>query len=177
MSPHRLYLVRHGEAAAGWGDDVDPRLSDTGRAQAEAMAAALAERGPLPVVVSPLRRTRETAAALERAWGTTARVDPAVGEIPSPTDDLAGRMSWLGSILPMPMQAWPADLQSWRRSIVDALLALEEDTVVVTHFVAIRSVVDDDAFQPDYCSITTVDSADGCLTPVELGAQRATVIR
>lgn len=173
----RLYLVRHGEAAAGWGDDIDPGLSDAGRAQAEAMAATLAPRGPLPVVVSPLRRTRETAAALERTWRTTARVDPAVGEIPSPTNDLDERMAWLASVLPAPMRTWPDDLQAWRRSVADALAALTEDTVVVTHFVAIRSVVDDDAFQPGYCSITLVDNADGVLTPVELGAQRATVIR
>lgn len=173
----RIYLVRHGEAAAGWGDDIDPGLSDTGRAQAQAMAASLADRGPLPIVVSPLRRTRETAAALEQTWGATARVDPAVGEIPSPTDDLTERMSWLASVLPTPMQMWSPDLQTWRRTVADALLALTEDTVVVTHFVAIRSVLDDDAFQPDYCSITVIDNADGAITPVELGAQRATVIR
>ena len=52
------------------------------------MAAALAPLGPLPIVVSPLRRTRETAAALERLWATTAVVDDRVAEIPSPTDDL-----------------------------------------------------------------------------------------
>jgi len=173
----RIYLVRHGEAAAGWGDDIDPGLSDTGRAQADAMAASLAGRGPLPIVVSPLRRTRETAAALERTWGTTARVDPAVGEIPSPTDDLNERMAWLASVLPTPMRTWSADLQSWRGTIADALLAIEEDTVVVTHFVAIRSVLDDDGFQPDYCSVTVVDNAGGSLALVELGAQRATVIR
>lgn len=173
----RLYLVRHGEAAAGWGDDPDPGLSDVGRQQADAMATRLAPLGPLPILVSPLRRTRETAAALERAWDTAALVDPAVGEIPSPTDDLSERMAWLASLLPLPMQSWPADLQAWRRSISDALRDVREDTVVVTHFVAIRSVIEDDAFQPDYCSVTVVDNAGGELRPVELGAQRVTVIR
>ena len=173
----RLYLVRHGEAAGGWGDDADPGLSDAGRAQAAAMAETLQPKGPLPILVSPLRRTRETAAALEAAWRTTATVEPSVGEIPSPTDDLSERMTWLAGLLPMPMQSWPADLQAWRRSIADTLLDLTEETVVVTHFVAIRSVIEDDAFQPDYCSITVVDNADGNVRAVELGAQRATVIR
>lgn len=173
----RLYLVRHGEAAAGWGEDADPGLSDQGRRQAAEMATALAPLGPLPVVASPLRRTRETAAALESAWGIAAAVDPAVGEVPSPTDDLAERMTWLAGLLPMPMAAWPAELQRWRGTVGDALLALREDAVVVTHYVAIRSVVGDDDFHPDYCSVTVVDNAGGALAPVELGRQRRTVVR
>lgn len=173
----RLYLVRHGEAAAGWGEDADPPLSDTGRAQAVDMAAALEPVGPLPVVASPLRRTRETAAALEALWFRAATVDPAVGEVPSPTDDLAERMTWLAGLLPMPMAAWPADLQRWRTTVSGALLAMDADAVVVTHYVAIRSVVGDDGFHPDYCSITVVDNAGGALTPVELGRQRRTVVR
>ena len=173
----RLYLVRHGEAAAGGGEDAAPPLSDNGRRQAEAMATALAPLGPLPVVTSPLRRTRETAAALEAAWGAAAAVDPAVGEVPSPTDDLAERMTWLAGLLPMPMGQWPSHLQEWRRDVNHALLALDADTVVVTHYVAIRSVVDDQDFHPDYCSVTVVDNAGGRLTPVELVQQRRTVVR
>jgi broad specificity phosphatase PhoE len=173
----RLYLVRHGEAAAGWGEDVDPGLSDTGRSQAAAMAAALAPLGPLPIVVSPLRRTRETAAALEQVWGTTATVDPAVGEVPSPTDDLAGRMSWLAGLLPLPMADWPGDLQTWRGNVAEALGAMEQDAVVVTHYIAIRSVVGGEDYKPDYCSVTVVDNAGYELAVVELGQQRDTVVR
>src|SRR5205823_2854249 len=87
----RLILVRHGEAAAGWHQDRDPGLSEDGHRQAADMAAALAPLGPLPIVVSPLRRTRETAAPLEAVWGTAATVDCRVGEIVSPIDDLEER--------------------------------------------------------------------------------------
>ncbi len=59
----RLILVRHGRAAGGWDDDLDPGLDELGRAQAEAMADLVAPRGPLPILVSPMRRCRETAAA------------------------------------------------------------------------------------------------------------------
>jgi len=57
----KLYLVRHGQAAASWGEDPDPGLNALGHGQAARMAAALAALGPMPIMISPLRRTRETA--------------------------------------------------------------------------------------------------------------------
>ena len=30
-----IYMIRHGEAASGWDADMDPGLSEKGRAQAE----------------------------------------------------------------------------------------------------------------------------------------------
>ncbi|HEY3101908.1 MAG TPA: histidine phosphatase family protein, partial [Methylomirabilota bacterium] len=54
----RLYLVRHGKAAASFSEARDPGLDDAGAAQAEAMAERLAPLGPLPIITSPLRRTR-----------------------------------------------------------------------------------------------------------------------
>src|SRR5436309_4421611 len=95
----RLYLVRHGRAAAGWGDDLDPGLDDVGVAQAEAAAGILSPIGPLPIIVSPLRRTRETARPLEKAWGTSATVEPRVGEIESPGLDLSRRGEWLRGVM------------------------------------------------------------------------------
>ena len=46
----RLYLVRHGKAAAGWGADADPGLDEIGRNQAEQMAQGLVGLGPLPLI-------------------------------------------------------------------------------------------------------------------------------
>ena len=40
-----IYLVRHGEAAAGWGDHPDPGLSALGQKQAKAVAVELQKRG------------------------------------------------------------------------------------------------------------------------------------
>lgn len=173
----RLVLVRHGEAAAGWGEDPDPGLSERGRTQAEAMASAVAPMGSLPVIVGPLRRTRETAAALERRWGVTARVDAAVGEVPSPTDDLAERMAWLRELLPMPWDDWPPELQQWRRSVVSTLASIYEDSVVVTHYVFITVAAGSQAYVPDYCSLTVLDVVDGGLRLVSSGDQAATVVR
>jgi broad specificity phosphatase PhoE len=150
------------------------------------MAAALAGTGPKPIVVSPLRRTRETAAALESVWNSTATVDPTVGEIPSPTDDLGGRGAWLRQVMRGRWSDLDDDYQQWRKALLDAVRSLDRDTIVVTHFVAINVVagaaLDDDRlvlFAPDYCSRTTidVDPTSGATTIVELGAQAQTVVR
>ncbi len=179
----RLYLVRHGRAAASWGEHHDPGLDEVGRVQADAAAARLAPLGPLPIVTSPLRRTRETAAAFERVWGATAEVDPAVGEVPSPTDDLDGREAWLVGVLARRWADVDAALHGWRRSVVDALLARCNDTVVVTHYVAINAAVgaatNDDrivCFDPDNCSVTVLETDGPELRVVELGAARDTKV-
>jgi broad specificity phosphatase PhoE len=181
----RLTLVRHGEAAAGWGDDPDPGLSDTGRAQAAAMAGALAPLGPLPVLVSPLRRTRETAAPLEVAWEVPALVEPAVGEIVAPAHaaGLDARSAWLRTAMGGRWAELDEEHHVWRDAVVAALTSLVEDTVVVTHFVAINVAVGaatgDDrvvVFSPGHCSRTTLEVEGGRLRLVDIGASAATEV-
>ena len=182
----RLFLVRHGRPLARYDQDHDPGLEPVGLQQAAAAVDELAELGPLPVIVSPLRRTRETAAAFEQRWGVEATVEPAVGEIKSPTDDLAERTEWLRAIL-TGEQRWSdldGDLRRWREGVVASLLALAQDTVVVSHFIAINVAVGaatgDDrvlAFRPDLCSCTVLDNDGGALRLVTLGRQAETVVR
>ena len=83
---HALYLVRHGEAAARWGEDPDPGLSELGRAQARRTQMSLIDEltGPVSIISSPLRRARETAAPLAGALGAQIRIDDAFREIPAP---------------------------------------------------------------------------------------------
>jgi broad specificity phosphatase PhoE len=177
----RLYLVRHGRAAATFAEARDPGLDPAGTAQAEAMAARLAPLGPLAIVASPLRRTRETAAPLERHWRRAARIEPAVAEIPSPVDDLATRGAWLREVTAGRWSALPPDLQAWRRRVVEALSALRETSVVVSHYIAINvavgeAIADDRVvgFAPDNCSVTVLDIEDGSFRLVERGAEAAT---
>jgi broad specificity phosphatase PhoE len=158
----RLILVRHGRAASGWGDHLDPGLDELGRAQARAAADTLAEFGPLPIVTSPLRRTRETAQPLEDRWRLEARVEPAVGEVKSPVPDLSARVEWLREFMVSTWDTQPPALLEWRAALIDALLAMEQDTVVFTHFVAINSAVGVatkdsrvTCFAPDHCSQST----------------------
>ena len=91
----KLYLVRHGQDTGHRINENDPGLSELGRRQATEMAATLAPLGPLSMIVSPLRRTRETAQPLETAWNVTGDVVPAIREIPSPSDELDARRQWL----------------------------------------------------------------------------------
>jgi broad specificity phosphatase PhoE len=177
----RIYLVRHGRAAADWGSHVDPGLDDVGKAQADAMAARLAPNGPLPLIASPLQRTRETAAALERQWVIAAHIEPRVGEIPSPVADLTARAHWLRGIMQCRWPELDAPLRCWRDAVLEALHALPEDSVVVSHYVAINVAVGHalkDArvtcFRPDHCSCTTMDVTNGKLTLVDLGTEAAT---
>src|SRR5258708_2444038 len=135
----RLILVRHGEAAAGWNQDRDPGLSDEGHRQAASVAAAPAAHGPLPIVVSPLRRTRETAAPLAAAWGAAATVDPGVGEIVSPIEDLEERTAWLRGFMAGTWDAADDAHLAWRSAVIDALAGIPHDAVVVTHFIAINA--------------------------------------
>jgi len=182
----KVYLVRHGQPLARYDQDYDPGLDEVGRAQAEAAAADLAPLGPLPVVTSPLRRARETAAPFERQWNVTAAIEPAVGEIRSPTDDLAERSAWLADILRR-QRRW-SDLDAerllWRDGVVEALLAIDSDSVVVTHYIAINAAVgaasgDDRVmnFRPDNCSCTVLESDGRGLTLIDLGRERETVVR
>jgi broad specificity phosphatase PhoE len=176
-------LVRHGHAAAGFDADHDPGLDELGHEQATAMAAALGPIGPLPLRTSPLRRTRETAAALEQVWGTVAEVDARVAEIPSPTDDLAARSAWLREAM---AGSWPdlgPELVGWRDRLVSAVAELQADTVVVTHYVAINAVIgmarglDRLVVAPvDNCSITTVSTAGGSIEVLEVGSTGLTEV-
>ncbi len=180
----RLHLVRHGQASAGWSEDVDPGLSAAGRGQAALAADTLAGFGPLPIWTSPLRRTQETAEPLASRWAATPVIEDAVRELPAPTADLAGRAEWLRTAL---SARWPTmgEVQCrWRRSVLDRLCEASEDMVVFTHFVVINVVVGAAtgsdhvvACSPANGSVTTVDVSGGRFQVVRLGAQAETVVR
>jgi broad specificity phosphatase PhoE len=181
----RLILVRHGEAVAGWGADADPGLSDEGRRQAEAVADVLAPLGPLPIVVSPLRRTRETAASLERRWGLDAEVEVGVSEIRTPGKiGLDARANWLGAFMAGSWADAEPGLRAWRTGVLETLAGIDRDAIVVTHFVAINVAVGaatgDDrvlSFAPANCSRTVLEVDGGDLRVVQLGDQGVTAVR
>ncbi len=179
----RITLVRHGKAAAGW-EDKDPPLDDSGRAQAEAMAAAIGGDAR-PLFTSPLRRTRETAGAFERLWGVDAVVEPGVGEVVAPTEALDERIGWLRGFLSGTYTEAGAAYEAWRDGVLDVLRAMPDGAVVVTHFVAINVAVgkawQDDRVtcQPvDNCSRTMIDidPATDEWRVVELGVAANTVV-
>lgn len=179
----KLYLVRHGHAAAAYGEDADPGLSESGRAQAVDAAVRLAPLGPLPILVSPLRRCRETALPLEHRWEVEAEVEEAVAEVPSPEPDIAKRVAWLRRVMERHWAGVEPALRGWRDHVAARLLQCTEDTVVFSHFVAINAAVSvatgDDrviSFRPNNCSITVLETTPDGLKLVELGGEAETQV-
>lgn len=181
----RLYLVRHGRAAAGWNTDPDPGLDAAGRHQAAEMTARLAPLGPLGLVSSPLLRCQETATGLAAAWGVEPRIEPGVAEIPSPEGiAMADRVEWLRLAMAGTWSAMGDRYTAFRDGVVAALVALPADTVVTSHFIAINAAigaaVGDDRLvirSLDNCSVTVIDVVDGVLQLVEGGHEADTLIR
>jgi broad specificity phosphatase PhoE len=181
----RLQLVRHGRAAAGWNTDPDPGLDPLGLEQATAVAARLDHLGPLPVLSSPLRRCRETAAVLAEGWHVEVRIDPAVAEIPSPEGvAMADRVDWLREAMSGTWSELGPRYVAYRDQVVSSLAALDNDSVVFSHFIAINvaigSALGDDRLvvrSLDNCSVTVIDVVEGALQLVESGHEADTLIR
>ncbi|MEV0792008.1 bifunctional RNase H/acid phosphatase [Kribbella sp. NPDC050459] len=160
--PTQLIFLRHGETPhtaekrfSGSGGD-NPGLSDTGRAQALAAAEYLARIGGVDaLVVSPMRRTRETAQAVADKLGLEAIVDEGWREV--------AFGDWDGHTFAEIQQKWPDAMNAWldstavappggesfdtcarrARSARDGLLARYpgKTVVVVTHVTPIKLMV------------------------------------
>ncbi len=175
-----IWLIRHGEAAAGWGDHLDPGLSDLGHKQAEAVSAILE---PLPVkglISSPMQRCRETSAPTSRRLSLTPVIAPEVSEIVKP-EGIEDRVAWLQKIMAGTWTEAGAPYVAWRRQVGDFVDALPEGTVVFSHFVAINALCglleDDDrvtVFRPGHCSVTRLERRGGALRVAEYGSEAAT---
>jgi broad specificity phosphatase PhoE len=173
-----IYLVRHGEAAAHWTEEIDAELSSAGSEQAAAVARALGPRGPFAIISSPLRRARASAVPLEALWQMPARVEHAIAEIPTQGVALAERQSWLVGLAERGWQSADVASQGWRRGVIDFVTSLETNAVIFTHFVAINALVGaalerDDVylFRPANASVTVIENDGGRLRLIERGEE------
>jgi broad specificity phosphatase PhoE len=144
----------------------------------------------LPLFTSPMRRCRETAEPLAQLWFCEADLMPAVAEIPSPPLDLASRHDWLIAAMRGTWQQLHSDAPRdsidyllWRKQVLDALLAIDHDCVICTHFIALNVAIGaaqrrDDVvcFRPDYASVTVVDVENSRLRVIELGREAETLV-
>ncbi len=175
----QIYLVRHGEAAAHWHEADDPGLSELGRLQAADATRQLLERvGPgIRLLSSPMLRTRETAAPLAAALGAEVGISGRFREIPTPVAR-PERQRWLGSIA---RQSWAEQVElvrKWRSDLLAELRAIEEPTVVFTHFMVLNAIVGElqghdrvVSFLPDNASVTTLRREGDGFELLELGRQ------
>jgi len=175
----RIYLVRHGEAAAHWHEADDPGLSELGRQQAADTARALLEHiGPgIRLLSSPMLRTRETAAPLATALGAEVGITGPFREIPTPVPR-PERQRWLGTIA---SQTWAEQVElvrNWREDLLAELLRVGEPAVIFTHFMVLNAIVGAlqghdrvVSFLPDNASVTTLRREGDDLELLELGRQ------
>lgn len=113
--PTTFVLLRHGETAltpekrfSGSGG-TDPELSAAGLRQAHAAAELMAERRTLQgIVTSPMRRCRETAAAVAERTGLEAHVEEGLRE--------ADFGAWEGLTFAEVRERHPEDLEKWLAS-------------------------------------------------------------
>jgi broad specificity phosphatase PhoE len=175
----RIYMVRHGKATAGFGENMDPGLDALGHSQALAVAQTLKSVGPLPILSSPLRRTQETAIPLATLWNRKPIIETAVAEIPSPKGmSLEDRVLWLRKVMAGSWRSVTPELAEWREACIATVAALAADTVIFSHYVAINvlagSATEDDRvvnFSPENCSVTTLEVRDGKLSLIERGTE------
>ncbi|MEO1642915.1 MAG: histidine phosphatase family protein [Pseudomonadota bacterium] len=179
-----ITLVRHGEAAASWGEHPNPGLSDLGQQQAEAVAQTLSQEPVEAILTSPMQRCQETAIPLSLMLNLTPTVTPEVSEIPTPQDLTTDRVTWLKELMAGTWSQTPPLILDWRQALLDKVNSLPENTVVFTHFVAINAVVSaleasDQAvvFRPTYCSLTRLErDSNGALNVKRRGDEAATRI-
>lgn len=179
----KIYLIRHGRAAFGWGEAADPGLSRAGCEQALQASKIMQARQPMSIVSSPMARARETAKPLADAWGCTLELDPRFSEIPTPKNIKANRKVWIKDTLSKHWDAMERELQVWRDDLLAAVRALNADTVVFSHFIAINAVVGKAmgdgrlvVFLPDNASITLVEVQGPVITLLEKGAELPTLV-
>ena len=185
----QIALVRHGRASGGWDTALDPDLDDLGRRQAEDVAKNLDQifvGKEVEIISSPLLRCRQTASAFAKLRVLPVRVCDEVTEIPSPNGvAMAERVAWLREV----MQGRWSDLDEnylvFRDRLVEFVRAIERDTVIFSHFIAINAVIgaltNDDRLvirSLDNCSLTLLEcDSKGKLWIAQSGHEADTLIR
>jgi len=177
-----VYLVRHGEAAASWGESDDPGLSSLGKIQAINAADELSQLQPLKIISSPKRRAIETAQPLAELWHVDITIDARVTEIPTP-NNIGDRSAWLKTIMQSDWQDMDNTMLKWQQQIVAALNELSEPAIIFCHFMVINAIAGWVSKQkpvlqqmPNYASINQVTIKNGEIIDFVAGKQLTTAI-
>ncbi len=180
MPMSKILLVRHGQAAASWGEETDPGLSDAGQKQAASIQTLLSPYPNFSAVSSPKARAKETARiALPEAQ---IGIDPRFTEIPSGERSLADRGAWLRQVFRQGWSEQETQVKAWREGILNALYK-QSDSIIFCHFVVINAVVaaaceDDRVMQcrPDYCSVWEFEISGQSISLVNAGPEDESLV-
>ncbi len=186
-----LYVVRHGRVAVSPADANDPELSPEGQAQALGVAEELSARlrAPIPILTSPMRRCRETAAPLCSLWQIQPVVEPRIAEVPGPPESAMPRAEWLRTSLVVDwpelislgqslQEGYDATLVSWRAGVLEAILECPHDAVLFSHFVPVNVLTGRATsservacFLPDHTSVTVFETTGERIRLIERGRE------
>jgi broad specificity phosphatase PhoE len=144
-----------------------------------ALPALFAADPPARLIVSPLRRARETALPLAAAFDLARQIEPAYGELPwREGQTVVDRSVDLRRELAGNWAELDAARRGWREALIARALSETGDMAIVTHFVAINVLIGfaqgDDRIvvaRPRNASVTEIAVAAGRLELVKLGAQ------
>ena len=136
-----IWLVRHGEAAASFDQEIDPGLSLLGHEQSATAAQQLSAIVPpdAQLLSSPKQRAVQTGAPFAGIRDAVLLTDERFIELPSP-EGLAQRSEWLQQALASNWSALPRAVHDWRDNIAEALQGVSTPTVIFTHFLVINSI-------------------------------------
>ena len=159
----RIYMVRHGQAAAAWHESPDPGLSELGQQQAATAAQQLDHLNNVAIISSPLLRCQETAQPFATAKNTPISIHAEVSEIPTPSNiAFDQRGPWLQQAMAGTWQELGQQFVDYKNDIGNFVKNLKHDTVIFSHFIAINAVIgyvtNKDQLmlaRLDNCSITT----------------------
>ena len=177
-----IYLIRHGEASAKWGEDPDPGLSHLGRQQALQVRDELERYDNLHILSSPFLRAKETAQPLATQLRKQVHVDERFREIPSPVG-ISDRQAWLSGFMRQDWIEQGPPILAWRDQAWDALFELDKHTAIFTHFMIINAVcsrlmesASTVCCVPDNGSITQLKLDANSLQLVGVGRQMQTAV-
>lgn len=177
-----IFLVRHGEASASWGEDPNPGLSHLGRQQARQARDELERYVDLDLVSSPMERALETSQPLATALRKKVTIDDAFREIPSPVG-IDDRKAWLSGFMRQTWQEQGPEILEWRERAWNALFELQRHTAIFTHFMIINAICsrlleapETVCCVPDNGSVTRLGLDSKSLQLVEVGRQHQTKV-
>lgn len=189
LSNFKIALVRHGRASAGWDTALDPAIDELGLSQATEAAAKLSKifgDGQVQIVSSPLLRCQQTAEAFTKLRGSQAQIAEQVSEIPSPPGvQMKDRVDWLRVVMQGNWSDLDLNFISFRDELLKFVRAIDQNTVIFSHFIAINavvgSIINDDRLvihKLDNGSITILEGeTNGALRIAQGGHEADTLIR
>lgn len=182
-----IYLIRHGEAAQAWDEASDPVLSINGIEQSKFLAKQylpILSNKEFQLISSPLARAQQTAQPFQKRLNSPVIINKNFAEIPSPGVSLKDRRNWLKSLFTKNIFELEAPQLHWRNNIIQALDALEKDTLIFSHFMTINAIVGwvkkeerVVSYYPNYCSITQIEKVNEQYFIKSLGQELPTVIQ